>query len=180
MGGELPAACGQRYRRGFGGVLALVAAVARSPVRMGPSPRTAQVMSRTGLLGLAAAAVPAGEELPGPVGVCVSQVTARSTRWVLASSQQVGSCPQLEFVGEVGQVFQGLALAFGERVVRHPRPGMKPGNPKIGEQRRNGFGGHRGAPISVHGVRGGTVAVDGLGDEIRRHFPIVSSVGRLP
>jgi len=52
------------------------------------------------------------------------------------------------------------------------RAGVRAGDPEIGEQRGDGFGGHGGASIGVHGVRGGPVAFDGLGDEVLRELGV--------
>lgn len=105
---------------------ASVAAVASSPLRMGPSPHTTQAISSTGLRGWQWQCW-RGRSCPGRSGSALSQVTARSARWVVASSREVGSRPQLEPVGEVGQVFQGLALAFGERRRSTPAAGNETG-----------------------------------------------------
>jgi len=56
---------------GLGGVPALVVAVARSPVRDVPVTAHRAGDVDDGVVGLAVAAVPSGEELAGPVGIGV-------------------------------------------------------------------------------------------------------------
>ncbi len=46
---------------------------------------------------------------------------------------------------------------------------MRPGDSKVGEEGRDRFGRHRGAPVSVDRVRGGAVASDRVVDEVAGH-----------
>lgn len=78
-----------------------------------------------------------------------------------------GMRDRLETFRKIRNVLQGLELGLGERVVVGDlRPGMRPCDPQIGQQRRHRFRGHRGAPVGVHRMRHEAIAFDGLGDEV--------------
>ena len=72
-----------------------------------------------------------------------------------------------EGVGEVGNVFEGFELGFGERVVvGDAGSGVGSGDVQIDEELSDGFGGHRGSAVGVEGVWGSGGPLDRGVDEI--------------
>ena len=72
-----------------------------------------------------------------------------------------------ELSGERGAVFEGLELCLAVGIViRDVGPGVALCDVQVGEQRGDGFGGHRGAAVGVDGSgRDPAVADDGVLDE---------------
>ena len=72
-------------------------------------------------------------------------------------------------LGELGTIFQGLELCFGERVViALIGPAVGFGDPEVGKQVGNDFGFHARSPISVNGELSGSMFCFSEVSEIKR------------
>jgi hypothetical protein len=104
-----------------------------------------------------------GGEQPDPAVAVLEVVPAEEDL-----AERSGVLDAVEPVREGGMVLEGLELALAVGVVvGDVRAGVASGHSQVGQQHGDRLGGHRGAPVGMHGELPGRDVVldDGLGQQ---------------